>query len=84
MFRNSLNSGIFPQNWKRSNIAPVYKKKTSNLQNICPVSLMPVSSKIFELISFVNYIYIYILYIYIYIYIYIYDCIYIYDYIYDF
>ena len=59
MFRNSLNSGIFPQNWKRSNIVPAYKKKTSNLQNVCPVSLMPVSSKIFELISFVNYIYIY-------------------------
>ena len=27
IFRNSLNSGIFPNNWKRSNIVPVHKKR---------------------------------------------------------
>ena len=26
IFCNSLNSGIFPDNWKRSNIVPVHKK----------------------------------------------------------
>ena len=49
IYRNSLNSGIFPNNWKRSNIVPVHKKGNKQLiQNCGPVSLLPISSKIFE------------------------------------
>ena len=48
IFRNSLNSGIFPGNWK-SNIAPVHEKGNKYLiQNYCSLSLLPISSKIFE------------------------------------
>ena len=42
IFRNSLNSGIFPNHWKRSNIVPVHKKGN----NYCPVPLLAISSKI--------------------------------------
>ena len=48
-FCNSLNSGIFPENWKRSNIVAVHKKgNKQSVQNYRPVSLLPISSKIFE------------------------------------
>ena len=50
---NSLNSGIFPDNWKRSNTVPVHKKGNKQLmQNYCPVSLLPISSRIFERLVF--------------------------------
>ena len=53
IFCNSLNSGIFPDNWKKSNIVPVHKKGNKQLiQNYCPVSLLPISSKIFERLIF--------------------------------
>ena len=53
IFCNSLNSGIFPDNWKRSNIVPVHKKGNEQLiQNYHPVSLLPITSKIFERLIF--------------------------------
>ena len=53
IFRNSLNSGIFPDHWKRSNIVPIHKKGNKQLiQNYRPVSLLPISSKIFERLIF--------------------------------
>ena len=49
IFCNSLNSGIFPDNWKRSNIAPVHNKGNKQLiQNYRPVSLLLISRKSFE------------------------------------
>ena len=49
IFRNFLTSSILPDNWKRSNIIPVSKKVNKQLmQNYHPVSLLPISSKIFE------------------------------------
>ena len=49
IFRNFLKSSILPDNWKRSNIIPVNKKVNKQLmQNYHPVSLLPISSKIFE------------------------------------
>ena len=48
IFRNYLNSGIFPDNWKRSNIIPVHKTGNKKLiQSYRPVSLLPISSKNF-------------------------------------
>ena len=52
-FRNSLNYGIFPDNWKRSNIVLVHKKGNKQLiQNYHPVSLLPITSTIFERLTF--------------------------------
>ena len=49
IFRNFLKSSILLDNWKRSNIIPVNKKVNKQLmQNYHPVSLLPISSKIFE------------------------------------
>ena len=53
IFCNSLNFEIFPDNWKRSNIVLVHEKGNKELiQNYCPVSLFPISSKIFERLIF--------------------------------
>ena len=49
MFRNSLNSGIFPDNSKRSIFLLVLEKENKQLINIFrPVALLSVSNKIFE------------------------------------
>ena len=38
-----------PQNGKKANVAPVFKRNNKQeLKNYCPISLLPVSSKIFE------------------------------------
>ena len=46
IFRNFLKYSIFPDNWKRSNIIPVKQL----MQNYHPLSLLPISSKIFEML----------------------------------
>ena len=48
IFRNSLNSEIFPDNWKRSNIVAAHKKGN----NYRSVLLLPISSKISERLIF--------------------------------
>ena len=50
IFKNSLKEGIFPNEWKKVNVAPIHKKKNDKqiLSNYQPVSLLPVCSKIFE------------------------------------
>ena len=53
LFGLSLTAGIFPEDWKKGNIIPVYKKESKNcLQNYRPTSLIPIFSKIFERIIF--------------------------------
>ena len=53
IFKNCLQIGSFPNNWKKSNVVPAYKKGDKQLlQNYCPVSLMPICSKIFAKIVF--------------------------------
>ena len=48
-----LEEGIFPDDWKKSNVVPVDKKKNTNLiKNFSPVSLLPIFSKIFERLIF--------------------------------
>ena len=38
-----------PQNGKKANVVPVFKRNNKQeLKNYCPISLLPVSSKIFE------------------------------------
>ena len=53
IFKNCLQTRTFPNNWKKSNVVPIHKKGDKQLlQNYCPVSLLPVCSKIFERIAF--------------------------------
>ena len=48
-----MQSGSFPNNWKKSNVVPIHKKGDKQLlQNYRPVSLLPICGKIFERIIF--------------------------------
>ena len=53
IFKNCFKTGTFQNNWKNSNVVPIHKKGDKQLlQNYCPVSLLPVCSKIFDRIVF--------------------------------
>ena len=53
IFKNCLQSGSFPNNWKKSNVVPIYKKGDKQLlQNYRPVSLLSICGKICEGIIF--------------------------------
>ena len=44
-----MQSGIYPDKWKKANIIPIHKKGSKNLlENYRPISLLPIFSKIFE------------------------------------
>ena len=52
-FQECLQTGTFPNNWKKSNVLPIHKKGDKHLlQNYRPVSLLSVCTKIFERIVF--------------------------------
>ena len=49
IFRSCLENGKFPSEWKKANVVPVHMKgNKQNLENYCPVSLLPICGKIFE------------------------------------
>ena len=49
VFNNCINTRIFPDNWRKSNVSPIYKKNDKKLLNIYrPVFLLLIFSKIFE------------------------------------
>ena len=49
IFRTCLDHGKFPEEWKKANVVPVFKKGVKQcVKNIRPVSLLPICSKIFE------------------------------------
>ena len=49
ILKNCLQSGSFPNNWKKSNGVPIHKKGDKQLlQKYCPVSLLPICGKISE------------------------------------
>ena len=53
IFRASLNDERFPSEWKKANVVPIHKKDDKQiLKNYRPVSLLPVSVKIFERIIY--------------------------------
>ena len=55
IFKNCLKSGIFPDDWKKGNIVPIFKKgDKQNLKSYRPVSLLPTCSKIFKRIIYDN------------------------------
>ena len=49
IFNKSIQTGVFPNCWKKGNIIPVHKKDSKSLiNNYRPISLLPIFSKIFE------------------------------------
>ena len=50
LFNNCLKDSCFPDCWKVSSVAPVFKNivERSTDKNYCPVSLFPVVSKVLE------------------------------------
>ena len=53
IFKQALTSGLFPSEWKKSDIVPCYKKDDKqDLKNYRPVSLLPICRKIFERLTF--------------------------------
>ena len=53
IFRNCLETELFPKEWKKANIFPVHKKGDKQLIiNYRPVSFLPICGKVFEKIIF--------------------------------
>ena len=49
IFNRSLETGTFPNDWKKGNVVPVFKKGDKQiLKNYRSISLLPVCDKIFE------------------------------------
>ena len=60
IFKNCIDSGIFPNLWKKSHIIPTHKKNDKRcINNYRPVSLLPIYGKIFERIIY-NPVYLYL------------------------
>ena len=55
IFNNILETGIFPNQWKKANVTPVHKKDSKQLiKNYRPISLLPIFAKVFEKIIFMH------------------------------
>ena len=53
LFKSMLEEGIFPDEWRKSNVVPVHKKQSTNfMKNYRPISLLPIFSKVFERLIF--------------------------------
>ena len=49
LFKNCLDKECFPNEWRKVNIVPAYKKGDKQLiNNYRPVSLFPICPKVFE------------------------------------
>ena len=45
LFKAILEERTFPEDWKKSNVVPIHKKKSKNLiKNYRPISLLPIFS----------------------------------------
>ena len=53
IFKQYIDTGIFPSEWKKGSIAPIHKKgDKQTLKNYRPVSLFPICGKILERLMF--------------------------------
>ena len=53
IFNRCLETGRLPNDWKKGNVVPVFKKDDKQiLKNYCLISLLPVCGKIFEKLVF--------------------------------
>ncbi|CAG9136268.1 unnamed protein product [Plutella xylostella] len=49
IYNQSLNTGVFPTEWKKARIVPVYKKgDNSDVKNYRPISILSCAAKLFE------------------------------------
>ena len=49
IYNNCIDTGVFPDIWKKSNIVPVYKRGDKQIiDNYIPISLLPICGKILE------------------------------------
>ena len=49
IFKQCIETDVFPCEWKNGNIVPIYKiGEMQTLKNYCPVSLLPIRGKILE------------------------------------
>ena len=49
LFKNCLTECIFPEDWKKANVVPIFKKGSrQDFKNYRPISLLPICGKIFE------------------------------------
>ena len=49
IFNRSIDSGIFPDDWKSAKVAPIYKKNEKNDPcNYRPISVIPIIAKVLE------------------------------------
>ena len=56
LFRNCLEKECFPNEWKKANVVPSFKKGDNQLiNNYQPVSLFPICAKVFEQNIFISY-----------------------------
>ena len=52
IFRECLNTGLFPLEWKKDNLVAVYRKGDKQCKNYGPVSLLPVCVNMFDRLIF--------------------------------
>ena len=53
IFKQCIETGFFPSEWKKTNIVPIHKKGNKQiLENYRPVSLLPICGKILERLMF--------------------------------
>ena len=53
IFNHSINSGVFPDEWKRSKVIPLFKQgERHDPNNYRPISIIPVVAKVFERIIY--------------------------------
>ena len=53
IFNRSINSGVFPDEWKCCKVIPLFKQGArSDLNNYRPISIIPVIAKVFERIIY--------------------------------
>ena len=53
LFLSFLEEGVYPDDWKKSNVVPIHKNENENLvKSYSPISLLPVFRKVFERIVF--------------------------------
>ena len=53
IFRGCIDTGVYPDTWKKSNIVPVHKKGDKQIvNNYRPVSLLPICDKVLKKLIF--------------------------------
>ena len=53
IFQSCLESGKFPSEWKKANVVPIHKKGDKQiLKNYQPISLLPITEKILEMLLY--------------------------------